>query len=120
MFTLSPSAVMMGSLDGGEPRELLTLKKPELISFGTVAWTPDGRDLIFGKSRPFDVPPDFKTELWKIPASGGQPQKIELAADSVWDVHIRPDGKRIAYNSGTWGQEIWVMENFLPALKASR
>ena len=105
---------------GGEPRELLTLKKPELISFGTVAWTPDGRDLIFGKSRPFDVPPDFKTELWKIPASGGQPQKIELAADSVWDVHIRPDGKRIAYNSGTWGQEIWVMENFLPALKASR
>lgn len=99
---------------GGQPRELLKLEKPEMIPFETVSWTPDGRNLIFAKGKWLGSQPDFKSELWRIPAAGGTPQKLELAGNSFWGLRFHPDGKRVVYDTGTWSSEVWVMENFLP------
>ena len=105
---------------GGEPRELLRVDKPDSISWNTgLAWTPDGSQVLFGRRRGFSA--QYQTvELWRISAEGGEPQKFGLAMDQLRDIRLHPDGQRIAFAAGKGGGEIWVMENFLPALKAQR
>lgn len=111
-------ALMVMPAAGGEPRELLRLDNPE-ESFHTnqigVAWTPDGRYILFGKKRPNEP-----EELCQIPSEGGKPQKL-LAMNKLHHISIHPDGQRIAFTSytggpmGTMGKaEVWTMENFLP------
>jgi len=98
---------------GGEPRDLLTVAAPESLS--SVAWTPDGRQLLFLRgSKP-------SSDLWRIPAEGGQPQKIGPLPKGAQGLRVHPDGQRLAFTAGDPGTtEIWVMENFLPELSASR
>ncbi len=96
---------------GGEPREILRLKDPETFRwYGTFAWTPDGRYIMFGKQ------PD---ELWRLPAEGGKPQKL-LAMDGLANISIHPDGQRIAFTGGKEEWEVWAMENFLPGFTADK
>ena len=96
---------------GGEPREILRLKDPETFCWNAgLAWTPDGHYILFGKQ------PD---ELWRIPAEGGEPQKL-LAMDVLGHISIHPDGRRIAFTGGKEESEGWVMENFLPGFTATR
>jgi Tol biopolymer transport system component len=103
---------------GGKPREILSLKEPEIIKnvFANVpklAWTLDGRYLLFFK-RVRGNP-----ELWRIRAEGGQPEKLLEMPDEVLMIMnfcVHPDGRRIAFEGIADKQkaEVWVMENFLP------
>ncbi|MCH7595286.1 MAG: PD40 domain-containing protein [Planctomycetes bacterium] len=103
------------SAAGGEARELLTL--PALAGESPLAWTPDSRYIIYtvssnGEKREF--------ELWRIPADGGEPQNLDLSMKGLlpYGLSVHPDGRRIAFAAGTPARsEIWVMENFVPALK---
>jgi len=91
---------------GGEPREVFKASRPEAVE-----WTADGTHLLFASG----------SELWRIPAEGGQPQRLGLKtvfANATLSVH--PDGRRIAFTGGEQKHEIWVMENFLPPVRASR
>lgn len=110
---------------GGQPRVLLRLQGTEVFvcppARHALAWTPDGRHLLFGKVK---LPDDAKEqrplrtsqELWRIPAEGGKPQK--LLTMPVGHLSVHPDGQRIA-SSGGWRQgEIWVMESFLRGVAA--
>jgi Tol biopolymer transport system component len=109
---------------GGKPRELLSLKQPETISLGaptaSLAWTPDGRYLLFFKRRQADNNVQASNpELWRIRAEGGQPEKLlEVPMRRVQSLCVHPDGRRIAFAGGGGQQksEVWVMENFLPAV----
>jgi hypothetical protein len=86
----------------------------------TLAWTPDGRHLLFGMDRAgADASGSAITELWRISSEGGQPQKLELAMDSLRDLRMHPDGRHIAFVAGRHKGEVWVMENFLPRTKAA-
>lgn len=108
---------------GGKPRELLNLKKPETLWWwgpvDSVPWTPDGRYLLFGKGPKADNGQVSNPELWRIRAEGGQPEKLlEVPMQQAHGLCVHPDGRRIAF-AGAVGQqksEVWVMENFLPAL----
>jgi len=96
---------------GGEAREVLKLNHESLSG---VAWTRDGSHLLFsraGKGKP---------ELCRIPARGGEPRSLGLAANENARVSFHPDGRRIAYTAGETSTEVWVMEDFLPASRASR
>ncbi|MDA2925049.1 tetratricopeptide repeat protein [Acidobacteria bacterium AH-259-L09] len=99
---------------GGEPRELLRAQKEERI--GSLAWTPDGRYLLFGKSHPTEK----KVVLWRIPAEGGEPQKLGLAMEGLVHLRVHPDGRQIAFTARQFKQEVWVMENFLPELSSTQ
>ena len=61
-------------------------------------------------------------ELWSIPVGGGEPRKLELGLNML-HLHLRSDGERIAFTSleteGSGGG-LFVMEDFLPELVASR
>jgi Tol biopolymer transport system component len=103
-------------IEGGRPRVVYKFNEGWSTS---VTWSPDGKYLFF-----FRIPKgEHKTgkiELWRIPIEGGEPVKFPLVADGMENLRIHPDGKRISYNTFTFQQETWVMENFLPADKAKK
>jgi len=107
---------------GGETRELLRAQEPEAIAWNAgLAWTPDGREVLFGRERSTSLE-DQTVELWRISAEGGEPEKLELAMENLHGLRFHPDGRRIVFTAGQRKAEVWVMENFLPKLetKAAR
>ena len=113
------TALKVIPVEGGQARELLRVKKPDSIPYRRgLAWTPDGHHLLFGKPRQTDSPQEQTIELWRIPAEGGEPQRLGLAMENLRDVTVHPDGRRIAFSAGKEGAEVWVLENFLPKPEA--
>ena len=103
---------------GGEPREVVRLGPQELpISAPpTLAWTPDGRYLLYltgdGTGK--------KSELWRVAIEGGRPEKLDLTMEGLGELRVHPDGRRIAFSASQEVDEIWVLENFLPELRAAK
>jgi len=113
-----PELLMVVSTSGAEPRRLLEVHEPEIIH--SVGWTPDSRYILFtwGRGGTF---PKLKWELWRIPAGGGEPEKLGLPQiDALPEVRFHRDGRRIAFTAGQDKSEVWVLENFLPLEKVSR
>jgi Tol biopolymer transport system component len=109
------SVVKLVSSEGGEPRELFRSPWPGYIPGNRgLEWTPDGRYLLVVRgSMSTEI-----GELLRIPAQGGEPQAIGLAAKSLTSPSVRPDGKKIAFHAvSEASNEIWVMENFLKPAK---
>jgi Tol biopolymer transport system component len=100
---------------GGETRDLHILKAPQ--GFRSIAWTADGQGILFSKLLS-DKMEEQKCELWRIPVEGGAAQNLGLSMDQLSITSINPDGKHIAYMSGRYRGEVWVMENFLPEEKS--
>jgi len=104
---------------GGELRELCRFPQSETEDFTELVWTPDGRNVLIVRRTGKDGIP----ELWRIPIAGGEPQRTGLSAESMGIVAPHPDGRRIAFDTGSprgSPNELWVLENFLPALKSAR
>jgi Tol biopolymer transport system component len=100
--------------EGGEARDVL--RGVEMPFPGSVAWAPDGLNLVFtGKPSPRGS----RTELWLVPAQGGEPRKLDLAADNIRELRLHPDGRHIAYTAGKDRQEVWALSNFLPAAETT-
>jgi len=106
-------AVKTVSLNGGEPRELF-----RGLAKGTAGWweydlrwTRDGRYIIARKG----------SEIWRVPAQGGTPLKLDLSVPRMASFALHPDNRRFAFtiNEGS-KNELWVLENFLPKSNASR
>ena len=51
-----------------------------------------------------------------VPIDGGPSRQIKLPTTMRGNLglDVHPDGKHIAYVSGTSREEVWVIENFLP------
>ena len=100
---------------GGEARDLL---RGVLLPFPTpIVWAPDSLSVLFV---PQPGAGSSKTELWSISVQGGEPRKLELTAENMRDLSVHPDGRHIAFTAGQDRSEVWVMENFLPTLKAAK
>jgi Tol biopolymer transport system component len=95
---------------GGEARDLL--RGVQLPFPAPIAWAPDGRSVLSARK---PNPRDSKTELWSISVQGGEPRKLDLAAENMRDLSVHPDGRHIAFTAGEERSEVWVMESFLPA-----
>lgn len=99
-----------GTLQGGEPRELLRVAEPETLG-GFVAWSPDGKSLLFRKF----VAGATRRDIWRISAEGGTPHEVGLNEGIGRSPSIHPDGHQVAYTTiGQSKHEIWALENFLP------
>ncbi|MFQ5927127.1 MAG: hypothetical protein ACE5MH_06805, partial [Terriglobia bacterium] len=124
--TTQSTALLVMPTMGGEPRELLRVQHPEFISWPTgVAWTPYGRYLLFRRgSEATKQPADLRripvgADLWRIPAAGGEPRKVGRTMPGfLLGLHVHPAGQRIVFTGGSGKAEVWVLENFLPELKA--
>ena len=109
-------ALKVMPIEGGQPRVVYKFDEEWATS---VTWSPDGKHLFFSKV-PKGEDKTGKIELWRIPSEGGEPVKFPLVADGMENLRIHPDGKRISFNTFTFNQETWVMENFLPTDKAKK
>lgn len=108
-------ALLLVPVEGGTPRELLRLPEPGVFNFG-MAWSADGRHVLFVRPRS-----NFsKGELWRVAVDSGESSPVGLVMDGLSDVRVHPDGRRIAFVGGPLKSEVWVMENFLPGLRAGR
>lgn len=105
-------AVIVVSLAGGEARALV--RDSRLPWPPSIAWSPDSRSILFVKQPDSSDP---KTELWLVPVQGGEPRKLDLAASNMRDLTVHPDGRHLAFTSGSDRSEVWAMENFLPRAK---
>ncbi|MCC6393507.1 MAG: PD40 domain-containing protein [Bryobacterales bacterium] len=123
--TKSAAAVMI-PVSGGEPRELMRVDEPtNLTGFtgqlvGVAGWTPDSRSVLLRKSSPAGR----QSETWLVSLDGKQ-RKLDLdlgIGRRIPQIRLHPDGQQIAFEiSGPQKPpEIWVLENFLPTLKASK
>ena len=101
-------AVKTVSLNGGEPRELFRESVAHTYGLG---WTRDGRYIIVQAG----------SEIWRVPAQGGTPLKLDLSAPKLLFFALHPDNRRFAFsvNEGS-KSELWVMENLLPKSTAGK
>jgi len=113
------SVLMVMPAVGGEPRELLRLAQGEGALTG-FEWAGDGKHLLFTKTEGGGPNPSLTPELWQISVDDGEPQKVGLTTQPRGTLAIHPDGRQIAFTAGEVKEEVWVMENFLPALKAGQ
>jgi len=100
-------AVKTVSLNGGEPRELFRgLAQGYWLG---LKWTRDGRYII---AQALNAP---SSEIWRVPAQGGTPLKLDLSVPKLLSFALHPDNRRFAFSVWEGSKsELWVLENFLP------
>jgi Tol biopolymer transport system component len=91
--------VYVAPTQGGSPRRL-TFDNRNALS---VAWTPDGRSIVFSSDR------RRNTVLWRMPASGGEPERIASVAENAADPIFSRDG-RMAYAQFFQDANIWRVD----------
>jgi len=95
-------------VEGGKEKELCT---PQEASYFEIAmWSPDGKYIYFTER-------SDGTNLWRIPAEGGIPQKVWHSKNRTEVFSIHPDGKQIALAIRERTTEIRVIENLVQELE---
>ena len=108
---------MVVAATGGEPRELVS-EAPGRRGSDTLAWSPDGRHVYFGRQLRRRKGQSGWT---RVAVTGGAPEDLNLEIGE--ELRFRPDGRRLAFTrlegEGRKVQrgEIWVMDHFLPVAR---
>jgi Tol biopolymer transport system component len=110
-------AIMHVHADSGESGELVRLGGSERFAhFVAPQWTADGRAVLVRKRVP--------NELWLVPVTGAPPRKLDVDvrdwAFGPGKFSLHPDGRQLAFLSGSLSNEVMVLENFLAAPGAKR
>jgi Tol biopolymer transport system component len=104
-------AVKIVSLNGGEPRELFR----DSGKYYKLEWTRDGRYIII------QAVGTASSEIWRVPAQGGTPLKLDLSVPKMESFTLHPDNRRFAFSVNEGDKsELWVMENLLPKSTAGK
>jgi Tol biopolymer transport system component len=91
-------------LAGGEPKRV-TLEQDWRVE--RLAWTPDGRELVFSSS---GGATESSGNLWKVSASGGTPERLTVGGDDAANPAISIRGNRLAYEQRRQDANIWQIE----------
>jgi Tol biopolymer transport system component len=102
------STLAVLDIAGGSRREIITASLPGQLG-GLSLWTPDDRSLLFSRME------NGKPSLWIVSASGGSARSVKIEPGrGLGSLRVHPDGRRVAYNTGTLASELWRLDNFLP------
>ncbi|MHC4540085.1 MAG: protein kinase domain-containing protein [Planctomycetota bacterium] len=94
---------------GGQPRRLTF----DQLRVQSLDWTADGREILFSSNR------GGTFSLWRISASGGQPEPLAGVGEGALDPTIPGQGKRLAYTQQVnLESNIWRMELPKPSEQA--
>jgi Tol biopolymer transport system component/predicted Ser/Thr protein kinase len=85
---------------GGEPKRLTF----DNTFLNGLAWTPDGAYIVFSSNRLGGA------RLWKVPASGGEPEPLAVGQADAYRPSLSRDGHRLAYTQSLGDSNIWRYE----------
>jgi len=90
---------------------------PGLPTSLTLAWTPDGKRLIFGLHVGSE---EENVSLWQVPVEGGEPQAMGIILPAIHLVRIHPDGQRMLFiaRDPDSGSKLWAIDNVLAYLNS--
>ncbi len=108
MSSANVSDIYLVPVGGGEPRRL-TFNNREI---GGLAWTPDGREIVFTSY------PGGEFGLWRIPITGGTPERLPLAGNNSCCPTISRRGQ-LAYVQGFYSENIWKVDISKPEGKGT-
>jgi Tol biopolymer transport system component len=91
-------------VEGGQEKEVCTSQ--EAKRFNKAFWSPDGQYIYFS-----EILEGMKTSLWRIPSTGGTPEKVWNSENQVEIFDIHPDGNQIAFSIRERKTEVRVIEN---------
>jgi len=60
-------------------------------------WAPDSQSIVFASARHASRDDDDASDLWRIPAKGGAPQRLTATTGPVALPSFSPDGRSVAY-----------------------
>lgn len=113
----APTMIKILPIVGGDAREIVRVDEPDSIpGSGGINWTLDGRHLLFVRA---SGPMELDRTVWKVAVADGATQKTELTGKSLRDLHLHPDGRRLAFTAGEGADELWVIENLLAPSRPS-
>ncbi len=105
-FTRCPTAevndiyvlpVSSSGTSAGEPKRLTF----EGGGIWGLAWTPDGRDLVFSSNRA------GSRSLWRIPASSGTPERLAVGGENAYKPSVSRQGGRLVYEQRLGDSNVW-------------
>jgi eukaryotic-like serine/threonine-protein kinase len=82
---------------GGAPRRLTNDNQ----FIGGLAWTPDGKEIIFSSNR------GGTRSLWRVAAAGGTPEPLSAAGENTVGLSVSRHGDRLAYVADRTDYNIW-------------
>jgi Tol biopolymer transport system component len=85
-----------GNAPEGEPRRL-TFDEKGILGWD---WTPDGRGVVFSSDR------GGGQNLWTVPVSGGEPQRLPVG-ENAWALSVARNGHRLVYQQALEDLNIW-------------
>jgi len=103
--SLVSADVYIVPITGGEPRRLTFENTPVT----RVAWTADGREIIFSATNNLFA---HHGSLWRVPASGGAPERLTVVGYDAVFPSISRRGNRLAYVQGSGDYNIYKIEVF--------
>jgi len=92
--------IYLVAVAGGEPRPLTSARR----RLGGLAWTPNGREIIFSSDR------EGAFNLWRVAATGGAPERVTAVSGGAFGVTIARQGARLAYAQQYSDTNIWRLE----------
>ena len=98
--------IFLVPIAGGEPTRL-THEPPPFCE--RLAWTADGRELVFSTSASGGAP-ESSSSLWRVSASGGTPERLTVGGDNAANPAIASRGNRLAYEQRSQTINIWQIE----------
>ena len=81
----------------GEPRPI-TKDNKTIFGFD---WTGDGRAVVFASDH------SGMHALWRVAASGGEPERLSVGSDFCLWPAVSRKGNRVAYVKATWDYNVW-------------
>jgi eukaryotic-like serine/threonine-protein kinase len=86
----------------GETLQRLTVDQRRILS---LAWTADGREIVFSSNRGGGF------SLWRVAASGGTPERVAVTGQNAFSPAISRQGNRLVYNVSFLDSNIWRIDN---------
>jgi len=96
--------------EGGKEETVCTAQEARSISWAR--YSPDGKYVYF-----VELPEGTKSVLWRVPAQGGDPEKLWSPGNRVEIYDISPDGNQVAFSTRERTTEVRVIDNLVQELE---
>jgi Tol biopolymer transport system component len=97
----------IGIMDFESGRMIKTLPQPPTADAGKIAWTKDGKNLIYVETR------SNISNLMSLPIDGGAPTQLtNFTSDAIRDFALSPDGKRFVIARGPSNVDLLLLKYF--------